>query len=412
MNLAENIREGFRAIQANLLRTILTALIVAIGITALVGILTAVDSIKHSLNSTLSGMGASSFLIEAKGYSNRYSHRGVQGKVFPPITYQQAKKYKELVSGNASVSLSAYITGAVVAKSGSIKTNPNLDVTGIDENFIAAENLTVEKGRPFSQSELNYGAQVVLIGSEVADKLFPKQNPVGKHINFLGKHFRIVGQLAKTGSGFGGGGSDRVLYVPLETANQLPRQRALTYEVKTSISTPENLTYMVGEATGIMRNVRQDPLGKEDSFEIKRSDSVAKTLDQLSGNLKTGGFIVGFITLLGAAIGLMNIMMVSVTERTKEIGVRKALGATKKQIRTQFLIEAIVICLLGGIGGILIGIMLGNAVSALTGAGSFIIPWLWISMGLTVCIVVGLISGYYPAYRASQLDPIESLRYE
>ena len=168
----------------------------------------------------------------------------------------------------------------------------------------------------------------------------------------------------------------------------------------------------MAEATGIMRKVRQDQLGKEESFEINRSDSMLKSLNDISGYLKIGGSLVGFITLLGASIGLMNIMMVSVTERTREIGVRKALGATKKQIRQQFLVEAIVVCLLGGVVGIILGVLMGNGIAKLIGQGSFFVPWFWVLVGLTVCVVVGLISGYYPAFKASKLDPIESLRYE
>jgi putative ABC transport system permease protein len=137
-----------------------------------------------------------------------------------------------------------------------------------------------------------------------------------------------------------------------------------------------------------------------------------KSLNDISGYLKIGGSLVGFITLLGASIGLMNIMMVSVTERTREIGVRKALGATKRQIRQQFLVEAIVVCLLGGVLGVILGVLMGNGIAKLIGEGAFFVPWLWVIVGLIVCIVVGLISGYYPAYKASKLDPIESLRYE
>jgi len=168
----------------------------------------------------------------------------------------------------------------------------------------------------------------------------------------------------------------------------------------------------MAEATGIMRNVRQDGLGQEESFEIKRSDSMLKSLNDISGYLKIGGSLVGFITLLGASIGLMNIMMVSVTERTREIGVRKALGATKKQIRQQFLIEAIVVCLLGGVLGVILGILMGNGIASMLGNSSFFVPWFWVVVGLMVCIIVGLISGYYPAHQASKLDPIDSLRYE
>jgi putative ABC transport system permease protein len=210
----------------------------------------------------------------------------------------------------------------------------------------------------------------------------------------------------------GGGGSDRLILIPLQTANQMPHQQELTYNIKTTVGSPEKLDYMLGEATGIMRKVRQDKPGQEDSFEITRSDSALKSLDEISGYLKVGGFLIGFITLLGASIGLMNIMMVSVTERTREIGIRKALGATALQIRQQFLIEAIVICVLGGLLGIFLGVGMGNLVAGFIGEGGFFVPWLWVSLGLMVCITVGLISGWYPAFKASKLDPIESLRYE
>jgi putative ABC transport system permease protein len=228
----------------------------------------------------------------------------------------------------------------------------------------------------------------------------------------LGRRFKVVGELEKSGNDMGGGGADRLVIIPLITGNQMPRQKALTYEIKTMILKKENLFYAMAESTGIMRKVRRDPLGQEDSFEINRSDSMLKSMNEITGYLKVGGGLVGFITLLGASIGLMNIMMVSVTERTREIGVRKALGATARQIRQQFLIEAIVICFLGGMAGVLFGVLMGNAVASLIGEGAFIVPWLWVTVGLLVCVAVGLISGYYPAFRASKLDPIESLRYE
>jgi putative ABC transport system permease protein len=222
----------------------------------------------------------------------------------------------------------------------------------------------------------------------------------------------VVGELENCGNNLGGGGADRLVIIPLVTGNQMPRQKALTYEIKTVVLKKESLFYAMAESTGIMRKVRRDALGQEDSFEINRSDSMLKSMNEITGYLKVGGGLVGFITLLGASIGLMNIMMVSVTERTREIGVRKALGATARQIRQQFLIEAIVICFLGGMAGVLFGVLMGNAVASLIGEGAFIVPWLWVMVGLLVCVAVGLVSGYYPAYRASKLDPIESLRYE
>lgn len=412
MNIIENIKEGLRSIQSNLLRTVLTALIVSIGIMSLVGILTAVDSIKYSIDQTFSSLGATSFDIVSKGYNNRYSRDGRQGKIYPPVTYLQARRYKDLSGEDARVSLSAFISGATIVKNGNVKTNPNINVTAGDENYLLNENYNVEQGRPFSASELQNGTNVAIVGNEISDKLFKGLSPVGKSIYMLGRRFMIVGQLEKSGSNMGGGGADRLVIIPLVTGNQMPRQRALTYDIKTSILKKEHLFFAMAQATGIMRKVRQDTLGKEDSFEITRSDSLLKSMEDITGYLKVGGFLVGFITLLGASIGLMNIMMVSVTERTREIGVRKALGATAKQIRQQFLIEAIVICFLGGIAGVLFGVIMGNVVASLIGDGAFIIPWLWVTVGLSVCVAVGLISGYYPAFKASKLDPIEALRYE
>jgi putative ABC transport system permease protein len=412
MNLLENIKEGLRAIQGNLLRTILTALIVSIGIMSLVGILTAVESIKYSINETFSSFGANSFDIESKGYSNRFRQGGRVEKVYPPISYLQARKYKESVSPNMRVSLSAQIAGAVVVKYNNNKTNPNISIIAGDENYLLNESFNIASGRPFSNQELENGSNVVILGNEVAQKLFKNLSPIYKNVYFLGKRYKVVGLLEKSGSNMGGGGADRRLLIPLVTGNQLPRERALTYNIKTTILNNDNIDYAMAEATGIMRKVRQDQLGKEESFEISRSDSMLKSLNDISGYLKIGGSLVGFITLLGASIGLMNIMMVSVTERTREIGVRKALGATKKQIRQQFLVEAIVVCLLGGIFGVILGVLMGNGIAKLIGEGAFFVPWFWVMVGLTVCVVVGLVSGYYPAFKASKLDPIESLRYE
>lgn len=413
MNLFENIRESLRAIQSNLLRTVLTGLIISIGIMSLVGILTAVDSMKYSLSQTFSTLGANSFDIRRKGANNRGSQRGKTEKIYPQITYDQATAYKDLMSLNAKVSLSAFVSGATVVKSETEKTNPNISVVAGDELYMENQNLNLAKGRYFSSFEQEYGANVAVIGQEISNVLFTDQEAVGNYITFFGRKFKVVGQLEEQGSSMGGSG-DRRIIIPLETGRQIPLSDGsqLNYDIKTAIPKPEELNYVMGEATGIMRQVRQDPLGQEESFEIRRSDSLLQSLNEISGYLKVGGFIIGFITLLGASVGLMNIMMVSVSERTREIGVRKALGATAVQIRQQFLIEAIMICVLGGFVGIVLGIMMGNGIAALIGEGGFIVPWLWVFVGLTICVGVGVISGYYPAFKASKLDPIDALRYE
>jgi putative ABC transport system permease protein len=416
MSLLENIRESIRAIKSNLLRTILTGLIISIGIMSLVGILTAVDGIKHSLDQTFSSLGANAFDI--RKMSNN-SGRGGNGqgrtdKVYPDITYEQALKYKDLMSDKSQVSLSANISGATVVKSETDKTNPNINIIAGDEFYLPNQNLNLERGRSFSSYELELGSNVAIIGKEISDKLFAKTDPIGKFVSFQGRRFKVVGELEKRGSSMGGSGGDRMILIPLETGRQIPRagNGTLTFNIKTTIAKPDELTYVMGEATGIMRSVRQDKLGQEESFEIKRSDSLIQSLNEISGYLKVGGFVIGFITLLGASVGLMNIMMVSVNERTREIGVRKAMGATAQQIRLQFLIEAIMICILGGLVGIFLGILMGNGIASLIGEGGFIVPWIWVIVGLTICVVVGVLSGYYPAHRASKLDPIEALRYE
>lgn len=412
MNFIENVRESLRAIQGNLLRTILTGLIISIGIMSLVGILTAVDGMKHSLEQTFSSLGANSFDIRRK-WSGGSSKQGRVERAFPAITYDQAKRYKDLMADNGRISLSARVSGATVVKSRLDKTNPNINIIGGDENYLLNQNLNLINGRGFSSSELENGVNVAIIGSELQEKLFPKVDPVGEYLTFLGRRFKVIGALEKKGGSMGGSG-DRMVIIPLEAGRQIPQQGndKLNYDIKTAITKTEELNFVMGEATGVMRSVRQDPLGQEDSFEIRRSDSMLQELNKISGYLKAGGFIIGFITLLGASVGLMNIMMVSVNERTREIGVRKALGATAFQIRQQFLIEAIVICILGGLLGIFLGVVIGNAIASLIGEGGFIVPWMWVIVGLSICILVGVFSGSYPAYKASKLDPIESLRYE
>jgi putative ABC transport system permease protein len=413
MNFKENVSEGLRSIKGNMLRTVLTALIIAIGITSLVGILTAIDGMQSSVDNSFAGLGANSFDIKGPRMFRRRS-AGVNDKDYPPIEYREAKLYKELFQGKtpATISIYAGVTGTAQLKYGSIKTNPNTMVRGVDEDYVNIKGYKLISGRDMTKNDINFTNNVVILANELATTLFPKENPIDKEISLLGLKFKVIGVLEKKGS-ITGGGDDRVALVPLETGRQIAGNRKLTFDITTSVPNVSDMDYIIGEAEAVMRRVRKDPIGQAKSFEMERADALAKDFEEVTGYLRVGGFGIGIITLLGAAIALMNIMMVSVTERTREIGIRKAIGATPFKIRLQFLMEAIVICILGGIAGIIMGIGVGNIIATLiSDKSSFIVPWAWMLMGIVVCVFVGILSGFYPAYKASKLDPIESLRYE
>jgi putative ABC transport system permease protein len=411
MNFAENIREGIRSIKSNVLRTVLTGLIIAIGITSLVGMLTAVDGIKSEIDSSLSGLGANSFDIDSRS-SSRRNNNGKKEKSYEPISFQEAVRFKEDYNFPSTVTVSTRASGSAEIKFGDKTTNPNTSITGGDENYLTIKGVQLERGRNFSGLEIEFGNYVCILGTEIVNNLFDEnEDPINKTVKFYGNNYRVIGLLEQKG-GFGGdSGEDRNVIIPLLNAKRLDRRGSMRYDITTMIQDPEQIEFAMGEATGYMRKIRNDKIGADNSFEVKRSDSVSDALDEITFGLRIGGIIVGAVTLLGAAIGLMNIMMVSVTERTKEIGIRKALGATPTRIRQQFLIEAIVICQIGGVVGAILGIAVGNGIAKFLG-GAFIIPWVWIIVSLVICVVVGLTSGFIPANKASKLNPIDALRFE
>lgn len=413
MNFIENIREALRSIAGNRLRTVLTALIIAIGITSLVGILTAIDGIQGSVNTSFEGLGANTFTIVSRREVARISGRVRQ--LAQPIDYRQARAFKQRFPYGATIALATTISGSAQAKFGSKKTNPNLQLIGADDAYLVVKGYKLAAGRNFSPNDLDKALNVAIVGNELAGSLFERTaDPVNQVVRVLGVQYKIIGVLEKKGGGVTGGGEDRVMLVPLDNGRALAGSRSLTFDITASAPDLTDQEMAMGEARGLMRQIRRDPLGKADSFQVERADDLAKSIGNITGYLRIGGFGIGFITLLGAAIALMNIMLVSVTERTREIGIRKSLGATPQRIRQQFLIEAIVICIIGGIGGVVMGLGIGNliALAVSQGSGSFVVPWAWIGLGLVVCIGVGLFSGIYPAIRASRLDPIEALRYE
>lgn len=409
-SLLLNFYEALNSIRTNPLRAVLTALIIGIGITALVGILTAIDGIKASVYDGMEDLGANSFDISSE--VGRRRRHGMQSRHQGNITYSQATLYKRLMADKARVAIYVMVSWNTEVKYGKMKSNPNIRVFGGDENAFYAKGMDLIEGRTFSQMEMDFGMPVAVLGPELAETLFRTESPIGKLIQAQGQLFQVIGLLKKTGSVSNGSGADRAMVVPIKKAEQMGSGKELNYDITSVVSDPLKLSSSMDEARGIMRMVRHDLPQHEDSFTIVQSESLAQSVEEVTGNLQFAGFGIGFITLLGASIGLMNIMLVSVTERTHEIGVRKALGATPRRIRLQFLVEAITICLLGGALGIVLGIAAGNSVAVFLGDGKFVIPWLWITIGLLICVVVGIFSGIYPAIKASKLDPVEALRFE
>jgi putative ABC transport system permease protein len=302
-------------------------------------------------------------------------------------------------------------SGQATIKYGSKKSNPNIRIFGGDENYLVTSGYDLEKGRNFSSQEILYGNHVAIIGKDVADAVFSKkEDPLDKVISIGSGKYKIIGILKSKGNSVGFGG-DKVTILPLNNVRQYFSIPNMTYTINVMVNDPLLMDVAVGEATGTFRVIRKVGRGEDENFEITKSDNLANLLIDNMSKVTMGATIIGIITLLGAAIGLMNIMLVSVSERTREIGIRKAVGATQKIIRSQFLVEALVICQMGGLAGTILGILIGNVI-AMALQASFIVPWNWILMSIIICFGVGTLSGIYPAIKASKLDPIDALRFE
>lgn len=407
----ENLRIALQTIRTNRLRTILTIAIIAFGIMALVGILTSIDSIKKSITDEFMIMGANTFSIESRGMNVHTPRKRIRARNFSFISYRQAEEFKENFKFPATVSIWTWASGMGVVKYGSVKTNPNIPVIGCDESYLATTGNNVQTGRNFSQNDILESRNYVILGDKIAKKLFGETaDPLDKIIIVGSGKYKVVGVLEGRGSSVVMN-TDNVCLIPYTNVRQYFSRPRMNYTISVKTENQALMDAAAGEAEGVFREVRNLGVTDESDFNINKSDSLIEVLLENLESVNIAAIIIGIITLFGAVVGLMNIMLVSVTERTREIGIRMALGARRSTIKQQFLYEAIVIGQFGGIFGIFLGILIGNVLSIFM-KSSFIVPWAWILLGFALCFVVGVASGYFPAVKASRQDPIAALRYE
>ena len=426
MTISDTLALSWRNITGNKLRTTITVAIIALGIFALILIITAIQAASNSLTTSFSTMGANSFSVRYKERNVRIgggrqrqnvklSKSGMKekksnlGKV---ITYDEARAFKKQYNFPAKVSLALMGPRNIVANNDKKKTNPDVAILGGDENYLELNGYKIAYGRNFTSTEVESGRSICVLGSGVAGKLYPgyPEKAVDKVVSVDHIPYRVIGVLEeKNSSAFFN--TSKIVVTSYNNVRRLYANQNSSFNVGVMVNDIKMMDAAIGEATGSFRPIRKLDVKEEDNFYIDKSDSIATTLLNNLGFLEIGTIGIAFITLIGAAIGLMNIMLVAVNERTKEIGLAKGLGSTKRDIRAQFLGESILISLLGAVAGIVSGILLGNVVALLLKTG-FVVPWGWVIAGIFVCTFVGLAAGLYPAYKASKLDPIVALRYE
>jgi putative ABC transport system permease protein len=407
----ENVRIALGSIKTQLLRTILTVLIIAIGITALVCILTVVAALENTLSSDFASMGANTFNVEQYDISERMDGDNSKKIENPIITYPEAVEFKQKYNYPLShTSLSFTAASSAEVKFESKKTDPEITVMGVDEYFLTNSGLEATQGRNFTGFDITNNTYSCIVGSDFTKGLLKDVNPIDKVISIRGAKFKVIGVLKEKGSTFGNSKDLRVL-IPIQVARSLFTAPDINYTLSVMVDKKELLDQAIDDANSTMRRVRKLSPVKDNNFGISRSDDLINKILSITQYLGMSAWVIGIITIFGSSIALMNIMLVSVTERTREIGVRKALGAKRSTIAIQFFMETLVIGQLGGLLGVILGILAGYGIASLLDF-IFVIPWGAIVAAFITTFIVAVVSGSYPALKASKLDPIEALRYE
>ncbi|MGE5847134.1 MAG: ABC transporter permease [Ignavibacteria bacterium] len=410
MYLIQIFLVALQSLKSNRLRTLLTVLGVVVGIFSIIVIMTIITMLQNSIEGGLQFLSKNTF--EIRKWPAIHTHDPNEMKKIrnrKDITLDEFYRFQEMMK-DAKVLGAFQGNGGKIIKFGSKETNPNIYIVGVTQGVYRTLNLEIDEGREFRNNDIEYSENVVVLGYYVVEKLFYNIDPIGKTVKVDGKPFRVIGTIKKRPEFFGQS-QDTYAVIPITTFQSMYGKRSSSVDITVMTSSREDYFSTIESAIGHMRTIRKVKPGEDNDFDIFSNESVIGQINDITSGIRIGALVVSIIALLAAGVGIMNIMLVSVTERTREIGIRKAVGARRGSILLQFLIEAIVLCSIGGLFGITLGVLIGNF------AGSFLsadtaIPYDWILIGMTLCVTVGIIFGTYPAYKAANLDPIEALRYE
>lgn len=405
----EIIIVAINSLRANKLRSLLTILGIIVGIFSIISISTVVTMLQNSIEEGVSQLGQTTFQIQKypammdRGERAKYRNR-------QDITIDQYYSLRDKLIGEAEAVGAEQWNFGKLFKYESKETNPNVQLVGATPESFPNNKWVIESGRNFNYNDYNRFEKVIVLGKSLANNLFDNIDPIGLEVKVDNHKLKVIGVLEKQAASFGGD-NDNFGAIPLTTFQNFYGKYTRSVNITVSSFSKEDYEDVIEKAIGYFRTIRKVPAGEEDDFGIFSNESVLAQINSITSGVKIGAYVIALIALLAAGIGIMNIMLVSVTERTKEIGIRKAIGARKSNILFQFLIEAVVLSLLGGIIGIILGVIIGNLAGSAIG-GEFSIPLDWVAIGVLLCIIVGVGFGTYPAYKASNLDPIDALRYE